>query len=1191
MSTPGAVGHPHPTTTNPSNPPGPAHPHPRPVIKMKRTGNVGSFPAPLGPSTTSTASTTPNPSIDASRGTSSTSHRPQGIPQQPSHPAPSVPSTPSVTSVPHVPSIPRPTYSSHQGAQLKLPRASLSDNEQQVRQPASPALDGTSKTPVPGISLLRPFFQKAGEQKTGEQKTGEQTASDKKLGEQKTTAPPPETAARPGSAARLTLVIPDSDATDEDDSQPAQPYSLLPAPETHDRQGSMESTTATRPVDDLVMKAPDDPDADSDSSSFPMMEASARKHLSSSSIPGPSRPENEAPSRNEKRAAFTLASALDDAAYKTFLTPDGTALPTHGVLIPHGYKVSQDARCPWICPIRSCRRKYPGILNLRSHFMNSHRAACFNDNLDGTLTDLGTYDDPIPGNGRRNGGVAKRPILVSKGPMSLSAHPLEPERIGGTKQTSSSLPTPLEPRKRRATNPTPSLDGFESDPTTSEEDEPSANLPKGTIIQMANPDRKYNRWTDESGKLVRLPGSLLLPDDYVKNHRVRGRPWICPIRSCRRLYNTMGMLAYHWKVEHTGRHLNDNLDGTFTEVGPRKKISKDSPASVVVSRGRDDSEPIVAPKVPKYKPNRNVYWVDAPDSDAVLSDEEYPVRHDVTKQASHHLPDPSPEPESDSESESAAPKAIDSDVEILFTKSGRRYSEWTNAETGDTMVERAVAIPDGYEMCNEHPSRPWVCPVRSCRMLCKSFKGMGNHFTRAHRGQKFNDNGDGTFSIVPAPLGKRHAVVVSQNPLDPSEPPMAALKIPMGGSPSGTLRALPTSYYTKRPAELPDRATTSGPSVAVVNDKIKISSKPTSSTSKNRYTGNKGTGHTTDNWAHICAHLGKYYPMPTDECCKALLGLPRLRPLRLSPAMTTTPSDRQLIAVLIYMTGIKWDAPCTNCRRSPPPFHACVRLLPRMINDRHLVDNLRSLRRCCANCIFGSAPHTCSVRNPGTWETYVQQVTGASVTPTAGPVESRSHQRRLGEIEASDADEEEETRTWNLRKRRRHDRTPSEEPPPKRNVVTMRVHPDKLGGATASAPTASRPGRQTAGVVAPEARQDILEMEDWELEDGHIAASNARSSNGHLATHVSIGQTIRLSKDVTVSTQAISAGAAFNFPTHSKQTRVCTMISGKLKVTVDAEKEFVIGSRSMFRFGPGAKCFVANGYYVDAVVHVTTFVA
>lgn len=349
--------------------------------------------------------------------------------------------------------------------------------------------------------------------------------------------------------------------------------------------------------------------------------------------------------------------------------------------------------------------------------------------------------------------------------------------------------------------------------------------------------------------------------------------------------------------------------------------------------------------------------------------------------------------------------------------------------------------------------------------------------------------------------------------------------------------------------------------------------------------------------------------MPTEKAAKSLLRLPRVRPLRLNPHMIGPLTDRQTIAVLIYITGIQWDAPCTNCRRKPPPLHACVRLVPGLVDDPHVVGNLRSLTRCCANCIFGGVAHICSIKSTRTWENYVQEVTAASVAPPADPMAAGSRLRQGRVVDrGSDADEEGEVRTWNLRKRRRRTPSPSEEPPLKRKVVTMKVHPNRLGDATASAATeaaTSRAGRQGAG-AAP--RQDILQMEDWELDQGRISPANPGSSTGgtsppspllfnastnkhptpDLATHVSIGQTIRLSKDVTVSIDTISAGAAFQFPTNGKQTRVCAMISGKLMVQVDGEDEFTIGSRSMFRIAPGAKCLVVNGYYVDSVVHVTT---
>lgn len=48
------------------------------------------------------------------------------------------------------------------------------------------------------------------------------------------------------------------------------------------------------------------------------------------------------------------------------------------------------------------------------------------------------------------------------------------------------------------------------------------------------------------------------------------------------------------------------------------------------------------------------------------------------------------------------------------------------------------------------------------------------------------------------------------------------------------------------------------------------------------------------------------------------------------------------------------------------------------------------------------------------------------------------------------------------------------------------------------------------------------------------------------------------------------------------------MISGKLKVQVGDEKEFVVGQRGMFRISPGVKCLVVNSSYIDAMLQVTT---
>lgn len=103
----------------------------------------------------------------------------------------------------------------------------------------------------------------------------------------------------------------------------------------------------------------------------------------------------------------------------------------------------------------------------------------------------------------------------------------------------------------------------------------------------------------------------------------------------------------------------------------------------MVSQAPDNAEPIVAPKRPKYTASRGLRWLDVPESDVSLSPEGSYVQQRVTKElkslnASRRPPDPSPSPESDEDSDSSTgPQETRSDVGIPFSKSGRRYTEWT----------------------------------------------------------------------------------------------------------------------------------------------------------------------------------------------------------------------------------------------------------------------------------------------------------------------------------------------------------------------------------------------------------------------------------------------------------------------------------------------------------------------------------
>ncbi|KAI1652632.1 hypothetical protein F4813DRAFT_377461 [Daldinia decipiens] len=105
------------------------------------------------------------------------------------------------------------------------------------------------------------------------------------------------------------------------------------------------------------------------------------------------------------------------------------------------------------------------------------------------------------------------------------------------------------------------------------------------------------------------------------------------------------------------------------------------------------------------------------------------------------------------------------------TKTGWDYHIWT-FPSGETQVTSGALLPRGYAL-HDNPDAPWICPIRSCRVLFSKLEGLGAHFNRGHRASLLNDNGDGTLSIIrklKAVGVAMPAEVVSHKPLDPTEP-------------------------------------------------------------------------------------------------------------------------------------------------------------------------------------------------------------------------------------------------------------------------------------------------------------------------------------------------------------------------------------------------------------------------------------
>ncbi|KAI0117474.1 hypothetical protein F4814DRAFT_288345 [Daldinia grandis] len=60
------------------------------------------------------------------------------------------------------------------------------------------------------------------------------------------------------------------------------------------------------------------------------------------------------------------------------------------------------------------------------------------------------------------------------------------------------------------------------------------------------------------------------------------------------------------------------------------------------------------------------------------------------------------------------------------TKPDWNYHIWT-FPSGETQATSGALLPRGYTL-HDHPDAPWICPIRSCRVLFSKLDGLGAHF-------------------------------------------------------------------------------------------------------------------------------------------------------------------------------------------------------------------------------------------------------------------------------------------------------------------------------------------------------------------------------------------------------------------------------------------------------------------------------
>ncbi|CAM1507854.1 Fc.00g047020.m01.CDS01 [Cosmosporella sp. VM-42] len=199
--------------------------------------------------------------------------------------------------------------------------------------------------------------------------------------------------------------------------------------------------------------------------------------------------------------------ATDGRLYSQYPRPDGTRESGRGALIPANYKLHDDPETPCICPVRDCRRLFPGIKGLGGHFGAGHCFTTLNDNGDGTLSKVGTYN--------KHSTRGSPAIIISQNPLPPDAPPMAdpgiPYQAANNKRAaSSSAPRTSETGQREASR--------ESTRTSS-----SSNIFQSSQIveylhKFLNPLQKSFRREDIQ-IMIRLPRQRDLPQSWIDAHQ------------------------------------------------------------------------------------------------------------------------------------------------------------------------------------------------------------------------------------------------------------------------------------------------------------------------------------------------------------------------------------------------------------------------------------------------------------------------------------------------------------------------------------------------------------------------------------------------------------------------------------------------------------------------------------------------
>jgi hypothetical protein len=514
--------------------------------------------------------------------------------------------------------------------------------------------------------------------------------------------------------------------------------------------------------------------------------------------------------------------------------------------------------------------------------------------------------------------------------------------------------------------------------------------------------------------------------------------------------------------------------------------------------------------------------------------------------------------------------ALNGDLEpILRAPSGRLYDDWVDEFGNHISQEGCLLLPDGYELDDKDPLRPWRCPVADCNNPAAFTRrqDLRFHFSRKHYAAMLKDTNDGAFEIVGYYDENR---VLGNGGTFLSNPPSLPVVVAQS---RGTAPGNPTipSLRSRRA----DAADDAGEEVSRPMSEAAILSAMTPENAQ----------RARAMWDYIRPHLHSTKTIPASGHVKELLPLPRVRDLKWNPNCIQgfiEKVPRDVSCMIIQVTGEEAPAPCTECVKGKNPFDGCVVIA----RDAH--PDVRSRMISCANCNYHGLQNRCSIKQ------WVMDREQPEYPPYQNPKAKKAADGETSKVP-----------------------TPARASRASSSALPAPPQPSGSGSGNSRSlrPRQSEPQVDAVGASAlmsvgqVASADETLDMEEWEIAPGRIRSQASDTPDSKLTqpetrlmftpvnseadiamSHAYLGSSrpIQVSNDLSLRIADVRGGTTLRFEAEQDNTRICTIASGKLKVKIDGEPEFIVGPRGMFKIRPGAAATALNTSYFWAAVFITT---